>query len=175
VHHGDHLLLVDTGAVARRVERIPWVRDAKVKRDLPGTVRIIVDEYTPVAYIRVPGAVMLVAPNGRVITRAANPPAGTVEIRGVPRVPAAGGVLASPQAANIVPRLPAPLALRVEAVDVSGNGLALQLRNGGEIRLANATNLAAKAASALAVLDHLGGSTFSYIDVSTPDRAFSHP
>jgi cell division protein FtsQ len=174
VHPGDHLLLVDTGAVARRVERIPWVRDAKVTRDFPGTLRIIVDEYAPVAYVRVTGAVVLVAANGRVIARTANPPAGTVEIRGLRRVPAAGEVLAPREAVSIVPQLPAALGLHVEAVDVSGSGLALELRGGGEIRLGNASDLTAKAASALAVLDHLAGTSFSYIDVSTPDRAISH-
>jgi len=174
VHTGDHLLFVNTGAVARRVERLPWVRDAKVTRDLPGTLRIVVHEYAPAAYVRVLGAVMLVAANGRVLARTANAPAGMVEIRGVRRVPAAGGVLAPTEAANIAARLPAALGLRVEAVDVSGSRLALELRDGGEIRLGNANDLGAKAASALAVLDHLGGTPFSYIDVSTPDRATSH-
>ena len=45
---------------------------------------------------------------------------------------------------------------------------------GGEIRLGNSRDLDAKAASALAVLAHLGTGPFTYIDVSTPDRPTSH-
>jgi cell division protein FtsQ len=174
VHRGDHLLFIDTGAVARRIERIPWVRAAKVERDLPGTLRIAVSEYTPAAYVRVAGAVMLVAADGHVIGRAPDAPAGTVELRGVRGAYAAGDVLAPSGVANIVPHLPAALALRVEAVDASGSGVALVLRDGGEIRLGNSSDLAAKAASAQAVIDHLAGTHFSYIDVSTPDRVISH-
>jgi cell division protein FtsQ len=173
VRHGDHLLLVDTGAVARRIERIPWVRAASVKRDLPGTLRVTITEYTPVAYVRVGDAVMLVAANGHVIARVPRVRAGAVEIRGIRRAPV-GDVLAPPGVAGIVPRLPRALAQRVEAVDVSGSGIALELRGGGEIRLGDSSDLAAKAASAQAVLDHLAGTPFSYIDVSTPDRALSH-
>src|SRR5437879_3611381 len=36
VHLGAPLLFVDTGAVARRVEGLPWVEHASVHRDLPG-------------------------------------------------------------------------------------------------------------------------------------------
>jgi cell division protein FtsQ len=176
VHRGAHLLLVDTRAVAHRIERIPWVRAAKVDRDLPGTLRITVTEYAPVAYVRVTGGVMLIAANGHVIARAIDAPAGAVEIRGVRHVPAAGATLAPSDAANVVPRLPRALAQQVDAVDVSGSGIALELHGGGEIRLGNSSDLAAKAASAQAVLDHLAAtnSHYSYIDVSTPDRVISH-
>jgi cell division protein FtsQ len=174
VHRGDHLLLLDTGAIARRVERIPWIRAAKVERDLPGTLRITVTEYTPVAYVRVAGALMLIAGNGRVIARASGAPARAVEIRGIRRAPAAGDTVSPPDAAGIVQHLPAALAQQVVAVDVSGGGLALEMRAGGEIRLGNSSDLAAKAASAQAVLDHLAGTPYSYIDVSTPDRVISH-
>ena len=36
----DHLLFVDTGAIARRVEQLPWVEHATVRRDFPGTIVI---------------------------------------------------------------------------------------------------------------------------------------
>jgi cell division protein FtsQ len=174
VHRGDHLLLVDTGAIAKRVERIPWVRTAKVQRDLPGTLRITITEYVPAAYVRVTGGVMLIAANGRVIARAADAPAGAVEILGVRRAPTPGDQLAPPDAAGVVPHLPPSLARQVAAVSVTDGGFALEMRGGGEIRLGNSSALAAKAASAQAVLDHLAGTHYSYIDVSTPDRAISH-
>src|SRR5512141_3460219 len=39
VHVHDHLLFVDTGAVARRLERLAWVAHASVQTDLPGTLK----------------------------------------------------------------------------------------------------------------------------------------
>lgn len=170
----DHLLFVDLGKATRRLEQLPWVRTATVRRDLPGTLRISVSEYTPVAYVRVPGGVVLLAANGHAIDRAKTPPAHTVEIRGVRRPPAAGELLAPPDAAGVVAQLPTALAQRVGAVDVSGDGIALDVVGNGEIRLGDSSDLAAKGASALAVLGHIGAAHYSYIDVSTPDRPSSH-
>ena len=174
VHPHDHLLFIDTGAVARRIERLSWVEHASVHRDLPGTLKITVSEYTPAVYVRVAGGVMLVAASGHVIAPAKAAPPHGVEVRGVRQPPAAGGLLAPPDAAGVVPRLPGALRGLVVAIDVSGNGLALDLARGGEIRLGNASDLDAKAASAQAVLAHLGSACFSYIDVSTPPRPVSH-
>jgi cell division protein FtsQ len=171
----DHLLFVDTGAVARRIERLPWVAHAAVHRDLPGTLQVAVREYVPAAYVRIAGGVMLVAADGHVIARAPAVPAHTVEVRGVRRAPTAGELLAPPDAAGVVGKLPAALAQRVDAVDVSGDGLALDMVGGGEIRLGDASDLGAKATSALAVLANLGSTRYRYIDVSIPSRPLSHP
>jgi cell division protein FtsQ len=173
VHVHDHLLFVDTGAVARRVERLPWVAKASVKRDLPGTLQVTIREYVPIAFVRVPDGVMLVAGNGHVIGHADTPPPGGIEIKGVRQAPGVGDLLSPPDAAGIVAHLPVALATQVVAVDVSGNGLALVLAS-GQIRLGNSTQLDAKAASALAVLAHLDTKPFTYIDVSTPARPVSH-
>lgn len=174
VHVHDHLLFVDTGAVARRIEKLSWVEHASVKRDLPGTLRITVGEYRPAAYVRFAGGVVLVAASGHVIAAAATAPSHTVEVRGVRRSPDVGGLLAPPDAAGVVTRLPRALGEQIVAVDVSGNGLALDLARGGQIRLGNTSDLDAKAASAQAVLAHIGVAHFSYIDVSTPGRPVSH-
>ena len=174
IHMHGHLLFVDTAAIARRIETLPWVQSATVHRDLPGTVSITIHEYVPSAYLRVPGGVMLVASNGHVIDQAAVPPAGTVQVIGIRMAPSAGELLAPPDAAGIVGRLPAALAQRVAAVDVSGTGVALDVTGNGQIRLGDTSDLDAKAASALAVMAHLGGAHFSYIDVSSPAHPSSH-
>lgn len=174
VHVHDHLLFVDAGAAARRIEQLPWVEHATVVRDFPGTVKIRITEYTPTAYVKVASGVMLVAANGHVIAHASVIPANSIEVRGVRQPPAPGDLLSPPDAAGIVAHLPAALAHSVAAVDVGGNGVALDLIAGGEIRLGDTSDLAAKAASALAVLAHLGTAHFTYIDVSTPDRPVSH-
>ncbi len=171
VHLHDHLPFVDLSRAAHRIEQLPWVRDATVRRKLPGTLAITIIEYSPVAYVRVPGGVMLVAANGHVIDRAPTPPPHTVEVRGVRLAPSAGNLLAPSDAAGIVGRLPAVLARRIGRVDVSGDGLTLDVVGNGEIRLGDSSDLGAKATAALAVLTNNGAARFRYIDVSTPDRA----
>jgi len=121
-------------------------------------------------YAPLKAGVMLLAANGHAIARVARVPAHTVEVRGVRRAPDAGELLAPPDAAGVVGQLPAALAQRVAAVDVSGDGIALDTVGNGEIRLGDTTGLASKSASALAVLGSLGDAHFAYIDVSIPSR-----
>jgi cell division protein FtsQ len=169
VHMHDALAFLDTGAIARRVERLPWVAHASVHRTFPGTLRVTVKPYTPAAFVRLPGhGVVLVARNGRVFAGAKAPPPGAVEIRGVRRAPKIGGSLAPAIAARVMSQLPRPLAARVHAVDVSGDGLALVLGAGGTIRLGSGSALGAKSQAALAVLARIGTTPFVYLDVSTP-------
>lgn len=42
-----HLLAVDLGALAARVETHPWVRHVEVRRLLPGTLEVVVEEHEP--------------------------------------------------------------------------------------------------------------------------------
>ncbi|HWS46410.1 MAG TPA: FtsQ-type POTRA domain-containing protein [Acidimicrobiia bacterium] len=174
VHLHAPLLFVDSGSVARRVERLPWIAHASVHGVLPGTLRISVVEYAPVAYVRAPTGVLLVAANAHVIARAATPDHGLVEIRGLRALPGVGDLLAAADAPSIVAKLPAALAEQVGSIDVSGGALTLDLRQGGEIRFGNARDADAKSAAALAVLRYLGSAHFRYIDVSTPQRPVSH-
>ena len=74
-----------------------------------------------------------------------------------------------PTRPGVVAQLPRALAQQVVAVDVSGSGLALDLV-GGRRDPARATRRSRREGrAALAVLAHLNGAPFSYIDVSTPD------
>ncbi len=174
VHHGDALMFLDTGAAARRVEALPWVKHAAVHREYPGTVRIVVAEYTPVAFVQDGDDFVLLAENGRVIARVAAAPPGVTKIIGVRRAPTVGELLSPPEAAGIVAQLPDALAPQVEAVNVGGAGVALELFRRGEIRLGNANDVSAKGAAALAVLADRGATPFSYVDVSTPDSPTLH-
>jgi len=173
VHLHSALLFADTAAIAHRVERLSWVAHATVTRSWPGTLQISITEYTPVAFIKTGPSVLLVAPTGVVVARAAAPSAGAVEVRGVRQAPVVGDTLSPPDAASVVGEIPSALASRVVAVDVSEPGLALDLAHGGEIRLGGTNDLDAKSAAALAVLAHLGSASFRYIDVSAPDRPVS--
>ncbi len=165
----EPMLFLDTGAIARRVEQLPWVERASVQRVYPGTVRIVVSEYVPTAYVRAGDAFVLLANNGRAIATTTAVPAGVLEVRGVRRAPSLHELLSPPEATSVVSQLPAELAQRVAAIDVANAGLAVDLNGGGAIRFGNANNLAAKGAAALAVLTQNNNAPFAYVDVSTPD------
>ncbi|MCU1354525.1 MAG: FtsQ-type protein, partial [Acidimicrobiales bacterium] len=60
------LLDVDPGAIARRVEALPWVQRAIVRRSWPGTVMIQVSERRPLAVVTEAAGPVLVDRDGRV-------------------------------------------------------------------------------------------------------------
>jgi|tagenome__1003787_1003787.scaffolds.fasta_scaffold20893464_2 cell division protein FtsQ len=191
IHMGAALLFTDTGAIARRVERLPWVEHASVQRDFPGTIGIAVTEYAPTAFVRVaPNAVALVAANGQVVAKVPGAPAGTTEIVGMHTAPKVGAMLRMPGAANVMQRLPKRLAVQVRAIDVGGQSAALVLEGtasttatcaqqiGGvqgapQVRLGSFNRSRAKGFAALAVLDDLAGRPFTYVDVSAPKSPVS--
>jgi len=173
LQRGDPLLFIDTGAVARRIEQLPWVERAVVKRDFPGTLTIAITDYVPSSYVRRPdGRVVLIASNGRAVAISQNTPVVAIEIRGVREVPAVGSVLAPAAAADVIRHLPGRLRALVSAIDV-GDSFALDLRSGGEVRLGSLDHLRAKGLAALGVIDHLAGAPFTYIDVSAPQAPVS--
>ena len=64
---GANLLELELDAVAEAVRREPWVRDAQVRRVLPRTVRILIQERIPVARIGRADGVALVDAAGEVL------------------------------------------------------------------------------------------------------------
>ena len=173
VHLGDPLLFVNTGAVARRVEQLPYVERAVVHRDFPGTLTIAITDYLPTAYVRLPdGRVVLIASNGRAVALSHSTPGVATEIRGVRVPPAVGELISPPAVADVMHHLPGRLRSLVSAI-VVGDSFALDLRTGGEVRLGTLDHLRAKGVAALAVLDHLAGQSFTYIDVSAPQAPVS--
>ena len=190
VRSGAPLLLVDTGAVARRVERLPWVAHARVQRDLPGTLRVEITEYAPTAFVRLSAAkVALVASTGRVIAFSRTRPPQALKIVGE-RVAAMGSRLEPRGISDIMRRLPPHLASRVGAVDVGGASIVLDLRGAPpagsacrgvtgvvpgheQIRLGTLDAIRAKGVAALSVLNELASHPFSYIDVSVPQSPVS--
>ena len=170
---GDPLMFIDTGAVARRIEQLPWVERAVVHRDFPGTLTIAIIEYVPTSYVRrSDGSAVLIASNGRAVALARTAPAVGVEIRSEGLPPAVGSLLSPPEAADVMRHLPDRLRAQVSAIDV-GDTFALELRGGGQVRLGTLDHLRAKGAAALGVIDHLAGQPFTYIDVSAPQAPVS--
>jgi len=101
VPYGLPLIRVNTGAIARHVERLRQVQNAQVSRDWPSTVVISVQPRTPVFAVRVPGGYALLDRFGVSVRDVAAQPglplltvAGTTgSLRGNPAVRAAALVL----------------------------------------------------------------------------------
>jgi cell division protein FtsQ len=174
VKKGAPMLWVDTGRIAARLERLPWVAHARVERDFPGRVNIAVTEYQPTAYVRVAAdRVALVAATGHVIAFAAAPTPGAIEVKGQTAAPRIGPLVSPPTVARVALELPARLREQVTAITV-GEAVTLTMVNGGpEIRLGTLGGLRQKGISALAVLDHLAGRTCEYVDVAAPQAPVS--
>lgn len=83
IHRGEAMLGLDDGAAASRIEDLPWVRSASVRRSWPGRVVIDVQERTPVAALAGAGRWMLVDGDGRRLASVRKPPSGSVVIEGV--------------------------------------------------------------------------------------------
>jgi len=169
VKPGDAILFIDTGAIARNVERVPWIDKARVERSLGGEVDIHVTERRPAAWVRrAPDRVALVDATGRVLGDAAEPPPNLPEIAVLRAVPDAGHDVAPSAAADVLETLPPALGLRTTRIAVANDEVTLALRDGPEVRLGAARNVAAKARAAVAVLSSTAAAPPRYIDVRVP-------
>jgi cell division septal protein FtsQ len=64
---GENFLEISLDDVAKAATRDPWVKEASVKRLLPGTLRILVTERTPAALALLQGSVTVVDDRGTVM------------------------------------------------------------------------------------------------------------
>jgi len=177
VRPGQPYLAVDPGAIRRRVETLPRVARAEVRRDYPSSLRITVVERRPTATISVGGRWWRVAADGTVLEVAAGRPRGVPFVARVP-VPAglrpgtrlpAGGPLANALTAlgGLRPEL-ARLVTGVEARSI--DSLEFQLRGGSRVLYGLAEAQPAKDAAALLLLGKLSrqGRKVVLVDVRNP-------
>lgn len=68
VKRGDPLLGVEIGEIRERLETLSWVRSARVERDWPGTIRVLLDERSPVALWQRDGKLHVVDAEGVTLT-----------------------------------------------------------------------------------------------------------
>lgn len=173
VRGGDSLLLVDTGAAARRIEKLPWVAQARVEAHLPGEMEIGIVERTPVAWAHRGDRVALVDADGRVLGAVIAPPPRLPELAGVDRVPPPGRTVRPSGALRVPGAVPPELRARVRAVQVRGAEVALELVDGPEIRLGRPDHVAVKGQAALAVLGAEPNAHLAYVDVRVPTSPVS--
>lgn len=87
IDEGDALLTLDEGAAEQRIEALPWVDEADVVKQWPGTVRVTVTERVPAAVVQlseqVGAPLALVDATGRVLDIGAQLP-GVIMVTGAP-------------------------------------------------------------------------------------------
>lgn len=121
---------IDTNAARHRLETLPWIEKAALKRIFPDRLRVEIKEREPVAIWRDATRAFAVADDGRVL--------GAVEQSRFPRLPVVFGEKAAGDAANIiveVRRLP-ELAAHVALFErVAERRWTLHLKSGRRILL----------------------------------------
>jgi cell division protein FtsQ len=167
IRPGTPMARLDSGAVARRVERIPQVRSARVRRSWPDSVVITVQARTPALAVRDAGQFELVDVDGVVVATVASRPARMpvlreppYQLRGSPAVRAAVLVLN---------HLPAGIRAQVTSVaaDTVTEAVTLRLRGGVSVRWGGPGRSAAKARE----LQALMRTHSRHYDVSSPQVA----
>lgn len=164
VELGRPLLRVDLERLVRRVEALAPVRDARVERDWPGTVRIVVTEREAVAVVEIGGRTRGMDDQGVVFRDYARAP------RSLPRVRVVGKVDrdALEQAAVVLAAMPEDLATIVQRVDVETvDHLSLVLTGQRTVLWGSGEASTDKAAVLAALLE---ATTAKHYDVSVPGQ-----
>lgn len=157
---GRHQLLdVNAGATARRIEQLPWIATARVRREWPSTVRVTVSERVPVAAVGAPA--QIVDASGRVLaTDGIDVAVVDLHVPGlevgpglaVPAPARPGAVLDRFYAPGlaVAAALPAELALHVQGIVItSADDVRLRLDTGQQVLLGPAADLGAKLVAVL--------------------------
>lgn len=153
---GDNLLWADLATAVQRVEGLPWVRSADVRRLPPSTVEVRVVPREPVAVVRLPHASWLVDADGVVVAGGARDGLADVDaphsvVPGV-GVQVRDAALRNALAAHA--QLPAALRAQIERYEArSARDLRLHLVGGIVVRFGVAEDVGAKARSVTLLLE----------------------
>ena len=180
---GTNILLLSTGAVVRDIERLPWVRRARVERSLPGTLRVRIVERRPVLVLANGSVRWLVDKHGNVIAPARAGHRRLATLAGIHLGAISAGMRLGPSsggAALAVWRgLPPRLKHKVGAVFApTVPAITFSLRDGTTVRYGGPEDSRDKNHVLLALLRRIArdGVTTSYIDVRVPtDPALGPP
>lgn len=182
---GETIFTVDADAVERRLEQLPFVREAHVETHLPGGIGLRISEYEPLAVGLADGATWLVARDGRILSKARRSDwtgrVPVVVLRGSRLEP--GDRLDGEPALQVLAGIPADSPFIFSSIDLREGGVlvghvrgsALEIRFG---RPHGGVDLRTKLASAGAAMRdarRLELGELAYIDVSVPARPAACP
>lgn len=171
VERGTAMIDVDESAVTQRLDALPWVRSATVRREWPGTLRIRLLERVPLAAApNLAGGWALVDIEGRVLTWSAALPPGMVVVGGLPPAgrpgtavaPTARGLL------DVVQALPTDIRALVVNIAVDGDGIKLGLAPKGTVLLGGTDDVPNKLRTAELVLRGVDTTNLAVLDVRLP-------
>lgn len=154
VSTGDPMLRVDGGAVARRVEALPWVGHASVRRRWPGTVEVEVVERRAVAQLPATGGGWAqVDASGRVLARSRQPSGSMVLLRGlVAGRPGTSLDRSARPALRVAAAMGPAMTGLVATVDGRRGEVTITLREGAVVHMGPPEDIAVKLRSLAALL-----------------------
>lgn len=148
VHLGENVLAADLGAAEGRIEELPWVHSAAVRRQPPTTVEVTVVVRTPVARVATSESTWLVDREGVVVAEGSDKQLPLVEAPEAV-LPAVGDPVRDAAVRNALKmraRLPDRLRSQVVRYEApSPRGLRLQLDNAVTVRVGRAERVEEKA------------------------------
>ena len=167
------LLDVNAGAVAQRIEQLPWVQAAAVRVSWPDGVHVVVTEETPRLAVSEPGGRWAtLSAGGRVLAVSTARPVGLKQLT-VPAAPGAPGTWlgARDQAGlRVASTLPPSFAAQVTAVTVEPRGwVRLAMTTPIFVDIGSDAQLAAKYEDVSSILAGATLHNGDVIDVSVPD------
>lgn len=170
IDDGTPMIDVNQGAVAARLEAVPWVANAKVTRSWPGTVTISVTERSAAAQLHVGDHWYLLDESGRVLglnTDALDLPV----IEGLDPADPGAVIAGAAPALRLASNLPPRLVSRVKAVrhGKADAALDLVLVGGGVIRFGSTDQLDRKIVAAVTMLDNVEAKCLGTVDVQVPN------
>ncbi len=167
---GQPLVDVDTEAIARAVEAVPWIDEASVERRWNGQVTIVVTERRGVVALPTGERFTLVDSSGRQLELVEVRPADLVAVTGVE----ASGVPGQPIGPDamavvaLVEHLTPTVRTAITDVSVIDGDLVLSLTVGGRAVLGDARRLDDKIVALETILDQVDLSCLATIDVQVP-------
>ena len=163
---------VSTAADAAALERLPWVRAARVVLDWPTGVTVTISERHPVAFVPLQGGTAaLVDAAGRVLSRGVPAPSGLVALQGFGSVGLPGSRLSgATQALRLAARRPASLLGRVRAVTASAGSVEVRLLHGPLVLFGSASSLGAKLTALVTVLAKVPLHGIVTVDLRVPSQ-----
>jgi cell division protein FtsQ len=164
-----NVLWLSSGALERRLEADPRIRDARISRTLPSFISIAIVERIPAAILA--GSRILVSSDGIMLGQADD--TTRLPVIGAEAQPKGGGgrLPSELPALRVVRSLPPSLASSVARIGADDSGsLTLKLRDGTRVVLGDADRVEAKAAALEALLRWIDrtGMRVAYIDVTVP-------